>query len=82
MYDLPFQLANIYLLRWSRWLLLPGVVGLVIFFPTEISGGVLRELCYCTLRLVVFCKTNLVEISTSMMTLLMKGLCPFNSDKQ
>ena len=52
------------------------------FFPTEISGGVLRELCYWTLRLVVFCKTNLVEISTSMMTLLMKGLCPFNSDKQ
>ena len=31
-YDLPFQLPNIYLLRWSRWLLLPGVVGLVIFF--------------------------------------------------
>ena len=56
--------------------------GLSFFFPTEISGGVLRELCYCTLRLVVFFKTNLVEISTSMMTLLMKGLCPFNSDKQ
>ena len=31
-YDLPFQLPNIYLLRRSRWLLLPGVVGLVIFF--------------------------------------------------
>ena len=31
-YDLPFQLPNIYLLRWSRWLFLPGVVGLVIFF--------------------------------------------------
>ena len=31
-YDLPFQLANIYFLRWSRWLLLPGAVGLVIFF--------------------------------------------------
>ena len=56
--------------------------GLSFFFSTEICGGVLRELCYCTLRLVVFCKTNLVEISTSMMTLLMKGLCPFNSDKQ
>ena len=51
------------------------------FFPTKISGGVLPELCYCTLRLVVLCKTNLVEISTSMMTLLMKGLFPFNSDK-
>ena len=52
------------------------------FFPTEISSGVLPELCYCTLRLVLFCKRNLVEISTSMMILPMKGLCPFNSDKQ
>ena len=81
-YYLPFQVANIYLFRWSRWLLLPGVVELFIFFPTEISSGVLTELCYCSLRLVLFCKTNLVEISTSMMTLPMKGLCPFNSDKQ
>ena len=28
------------------------------FFPTEISSGVLPELCYCTLRLVLFCKRN------------------------
>ena len=81
-YDLPFQNANIYLFGWSRCLLLPGIVELVIFFLTELSGGVLPELCYYTLRLVLFCKTNLVEMRTSMMTLLMKGLCPFNYGKQ
>ena len=52
------------------------------FFLTELSGGVLPELCYYTLRLVLFCKTNLVEMRTPMMTLLMKGLCPFNYGKQ
>ena len=68
-YDLPFQVTNIYLFRWNRWLLLPGVVELDIFLPAEISGGVLSQLCYCFLRLVLFCETNLMEISTSMMTL-------------
>ena len=82
MYDLLFQVANIYLFVWSRLLLLPGIVELVIFFLTELSGGVLPDLCCYIWRLVLFCKTNLVEISTSMMTLLMKGLCPFNYGKQ
>ena len=69
MYDLPFQVANIYLFRWSRWLLLPGIVERIVLLPAENSSGILPKLCYGMLHLVFFCKTNLVEISTSMMTL-------------